>query len=383
MVHRAFSGEIRTAFAIGNGEFGAIFFAGTLASAALLSWSGHWIDRLDLRRWTTIVIVLSALACVVMALAQSVWMLVLAIFLLRHMGQGLMTHTAVTSQGRYYEAARGRAVATVALGAPMARAALPLATVVTAAAIGWRQSWIVLAAVLAFVVLPLCLRLLRDHDRRHHRYLSGADGASRPDGGPAAPGPGHWTRKAVLRDPRFYVLLPIVLAPSFIGTGIIFHQVVLIEAKGWTLENWAAAFIAHAAASVVSGVTLGATIDRVGAPRALPWLLPLLAAACLLLSLWGDPLAAWGFMILAGLSSGMTMVFFDAFWPYAYGTRNLGSIRAQAFTFMVLASALAPAIMGTALDRGVSFEAITLVCALYCAFASMIAVFAARLYRRP
>ena len=69
-----FSGEIRAAFAISNGEFGAIYSAGTLASAALLSWSGHWIDRIDLRRWTVMVIILSTVACVAMALAQDLWM---------------------------------------------------------------------------------------------------------------------------------------------------------------------------------------------------------------------------------------------------------------------------------------------------------------------
>ena len=263
-----FSGEIRAAFAIGNGEFGAIYSAGTLASAALLTWSGHWIDRLDLRRWTTIVIVLSALACVAMALVQDVWMLVVVVFLLRHLGQGLMGHTSVTSQGRYYDAARGRALATVALGGPLARATLPLAVVATLAAIGWRQSWIVFAAALGLALLPVCLWLLRDHDRRHDRYLSRAGDEAPQEGGPAGSAPAHWTRKAVLRDPRFYALLPIVLAPSFIGTGLIFHQVVLIEAKGWALETWAAAFIGHAAASVISGLALGAAIDRVGAARA-------------------------------------------------------------------------------------------------------------------
>ena len=377
-----FSAEIRAAFAIGNGEFGAIYSAGTLASAALLTWSGHWIDRLDLRRWTAIVIVLSALACVAMALVQGVWMLVVVVFLLRYLGQGLMGHTSVTSQGRYYDAARGRALATVALGGPLARATLPLAVVVTVAAIGWRQSWIVFAAALGLVLLPVCLWLLRGHDRRHDRYLNGAGDEAPHEGGPAGSAPAHWTRKAVLRDPRFYALLPIVLAPSFIGTGLIFHQVVLIEAKGWTLETWAAAFIGHAAASVISGLALSAAIDRVGAARALPWLLPPLAFACLWLSVSDDELAAWGYMILAGVTSGMTMVFFDAFWPQAYGTRHLGSIRGLAFAFMVLTGALAPALMGAALDGGVAIEAITLACTVYCAFASLIAVPATRLFRR-
>ena len=244
-----FSGEIRAAFAISNGEFGAIYSAATLASAALLSWSGRWIDRIDLRRWTAIVIVLSAFACVAMALTQDLWMLVLGIFLLRHMGQGLMTHTAITSQGRYYENARGRAVATAGLGEPLAEAIFPLVVVLTIAAIGWRQGWTAFAVGLVLVLLPVCLWLLRGHDRRHQRYLHGAADGTSVNGGSS-----HWTRKAVLRDPRFYFLLPVILAPAFISTGLFFHQIFLVEAKGWALESWAATYVAFAAASVVAGL---------------------------------------------------------------------------------------------------------------------------------
>ena len=377
-----FSGEIRAALGIGNGEFGAAYSAGTLASAALMWWSGRWIDRLDLRRWTMIVIVLSAIACASMALAQNIWTLALAVFLLRHMGQGLMSHTSLTSQGRYYETARGRAVATATLGSPLAQATLPLLIVVAVAAIGWRQSWAVLAVALVAILLPACLWLLRGHDRRHDRYLNGAGGETVAGGGAPTVAVAHWTRAAVLRDPRFYFLLPILLASPFIGTGIAFHQVFLVEAKGWALETWAAAFILHAATAVVSGLALGAAIDRIGAPRALPWLLPPLAIACLLLSVSNDPAVAWGYMLFSGVTFGLTMTFFDTFWPTVYGTRHLGSIRALAFAIMVLFSALSPAIIGAALDRGVSIEAITLASAIYCVFATILGLPVARLYRR-
>ncbi len=378
-----FSGEIRETFAISNGEFGAIYSAGTLASAALLSWSGHWIDRIDLRRWTAIVIVLSAVACLAMASAQAIWMLVVGIFFLRHMGQGLMYHTAITSQGRYYEIARGRAVATAGLGETLAEASFPLIVVAAVAAIGWRQSWIVFGAGLALVVLPGCLWLLRGHGLRHGRYLDGAGGEAATNGGESGSMPVHWTRKAVLRDPRFYSLLPVVLAPAFIGTGIAFHQVFLVESKGWILGDWAATYLGFASASVVSGLALGALADRIGARFTLPPLLPPLALACLVLAVSNDPLAGWGYMLLAGVSTGAANTFFGVFLPEFYGTRHLGSIRALAFALTVFSSAVSPVAMGAALDRGTSIETIVLGCAVYCIFASVLAIFVMRLYRHP
>ena len=161
-----------------------------------------------------------------------------------------------------------------------------------------------------------------------------------------------------------------------------FHQIFLVEAKGWALESWAATYVAFAAASVVAGLAFGVLADRVGAPATLPWLLPPLALACLLLTISNDPLVAWGYMILAGVSMGAGNIFFGAFWPHVYGTAHLGSIRSLAFALTVLASALSPALMGAALDLGVSIETITLVCAAYCAVASVAAPLAMRLYSR-
>mgnify|MGYP005624603835 FL=1 len=131
---------IKADFSLSNGEFGAAYSMGTIASAAVLTWSGHWIDRLDLRLWTKIVIGLFSLACLTMALAQNFLTLVIAIFLLRQAGQGLMTHTAMTSQARYHDKARGRAVATAGLGFPAAESFVPVVGVMLAVAIGWRET---------------------------------------------------------------------------------------------------------------------------------------------------------------------------------------------------------------------------------------------------
>ena len=90
----------------------------------------------------------------------------------------------------------------------------------------------------------------------------------------------------------------------------------------------------------------------------------------------------WGFMILSGLSVGMMMTFFGAFWPDAYGTQHLGAIRSIAVALMIFSSALAPVIMGVLLDAGVAIESLTLGFALYCLAATSLAVSAARLYGR-
>lgn len=57
-------GHIRDAFGLSHGDFGMIYSAGTLASAAMLIWAGHKIDHIDLRAYTAVVCLGLAAACI-------------------------------------------------------------------------------------------------------------------------------------------------------------------------------------------------------------------------------------------------------------------------------------------------------------------------------
>jgi MFS family permease len=388
---------IKADFSLSNGEFGAAYSMGTIASAAVLTWSGHWIDRLDLRLWTKIVIGLFSLACLTMALAQNFLTLVIAIFLLRQAGQGLMTHTAMTSQARYHDKARGRAVATAGLGFPAAESFVPVVGVMLAVAIGWRETWFLYAAFMVVGLLPFVLWLLKDHDQRHAQYLhrdsqSAASGLEQNDTTPQSGSSylhkvfshsrKHWQRREVLRDYRFYILLPVILAPSFISTGLFFHQVKLAFDKGWPVEQWALTFSALAGASVIAAIVSGIVTDRIGAVKILPFVLIPLGLACFVLAQSDAIWIGWVFMALIGITTGSLQTFFGAFWAEAYGTRHLGGIRALATALMVLSSALSPVIMGLLLDIDISMNSIALACAGYCVFGAIISIFSSRIYQR-
>lgn len=374
-----FSGDIRATFGLSHGDFGIIYSVGTLSSAAVLSWTGSWFDRLDLRVWTALLVVLFAGGCLLMAGARNTAMLVVAVFLLRQLGQGLMGQTATTSQARYYAVARGRAVATAGLGFPLGEAVLPLVGVTVVAFAGWRGGWVVFALALLTVWLPLSLWLLRGHDLRQTRYIARETAA---ENAAAHCGRTQWRRRDVLRDYRFFLLLPPMLAPAFVNTGIFFHQVHLSAVKGWPLELWAAAYTAYAAATVPSSFLTGAIIDRYGETWALPLFLVPLGTACWVLSAFDNPLTPWVFMGISGLTSGATATIFGAFWAGVYGTRHLGAIRSMTTALMVFSSALSPALFGALLDRAVTINQLIAACAVYCAVGVGLCLVCARLYRR-
>ena len=353
-----FGDEIRGTFDLSHGDFGLVYSLATLASGLSIIWLGRKLDTVDLRLFSSALCAGLVVACFTMGFAPGVAVLVVAIYLLRLTGQGLLSHTAMTSMARYFDEARGKAIAVAGLGFPAGEAVLPILAVVVMERIGWRATWLVIAAGLCVIVIPLVLWLLRGHAERHRAHLAAGNGLSS--------GPGRqWTRGEVLRDPRFYLLLPGVMAPGFIVTGLFFHQVHLVDTKGWSLTWFAGCFAVFAVAQLPAGLLAGPLVDRLGATRLLPvYLLPL-AASLVVLATGSHMLVAAAFMALAGVTSGLGGTVVGSMWAEVYGVRHLGAIRAMATAIMVFSTAGSPVSMGWLIDAGVTMETIAWLCCAY------------------
>ena len=353
-----FGAEIRGTFDLTDGDFGLCYSLATLASGLTIIWLGRKLDTVDLRVFSAVLCAGLVVACFTMAIAPVVAVLVVAFYLLRLTGQGLLSHTAMTSMARYFDEGRGKAMSIAGLGFPAGEAVLPILAVVVMARIGWRQTWLVIAIGLMVIVIPLVLWLLRGHAARHRAHLATGDAGSSAVGR-------QWTRAEVTRDPRFYLLLPGIMAPGFIITGLFFHQVHLVETKGWTLTWFAACFAAFAAAQLPAGILAGPLVDRLGAKRLLPVCLLPLAASLVVLATGRHMLVAPAFMMLAGVTSGLTGTVVGSMWAEVYGVRHLGAIRAMATAIMVVSTAGSPVTMGWLIDAGVTMETIAGMCCGY------------------
>ena len=342
-----FGAEIRTTFTLTHGEFGTIYSTATLASAACLAWLGQRTDDADLRRWSCFVLGGLGAACLLLAWAPLALILGIALFGLRFFGQGLASHTSVVSMARYFDMARGRAVSIAALGHPVGEGLLPVAIVAIAAVIGWRQTWFACGVILIVIGIPATLWLLRGHAARHQAWLdtlqasslTGRENKSR-------------SRAEMLRDPVFFLLLPAAITPSYVVTGLFFHQAHVAVTKGWPLTLLAASFAAYAAASVATSLIAGHLIDRRGATRIFPFAMGPLALGVLALALGTDPLIATLYLLLLGASQGIQMSAQGVLWAEIYGARHIGAIRAVIAALGVFSSALAPASMGWLIDAG-------------------------------
>ncbi|MCH7555356.1 MAG: hypothetical protein IIC08_05125 [Proteobacteria bacterium] len=216
---------------------------------------------------------------------------------------------------------------------------------------------------LAVMLVPLILWSLKGHAERHRRHLEYMAELHQT----AASSARQWTHRDMLGDVRFYLLLPAVLAPSFIMTGLFFHQVHLVASKGWSLTWFAAGFVVYAGATVAGSLGVGSFIDRVSATRLMRFHLLPLTAGLLVLAAFDAPPVMFVYLFLAGISNGANITVVGAVWAELYGVAHLGAIRALTSALMVFSTALAPVTMGRMIDAGVSMEAIAVLSAIYAA----------------
>ncbi len=357
------AGHIRAEYGLSHGGFGTLYMVATLASAATLPWLGQIVDSRSTRQVTLIILPALAAATLAMAVSSHIAILAVTIYLLRLFGQGMMTHNAVTATARWFERSRGRAMSIAVIGHQAGEGVFPFVFVALSAAIGWRLSWLAATVLLITIALPVTA------------YLNGPERTPLGTAGdPAYPANRGMTRKQVVRDPLFYALLLGIMAPGFIGTTIFFHQIYLIELRGWTAEVFAVAFAVMAAMTVTFALVSGQLIDRFSATRMLPGFLVPLGLGCLTLALVEAQWAAFAFMGLMGLSYGFSSTLFGAVWPEVYGLKHLGSIRALTVSIMVFATAAGPGLTGFLIDRGVPYTAQITTMGIYCFAASLLLV---------
>lgn len=339
-----FGGELKATLGLTDGELGGLYTLATLASAVVLVWAGKVADYFRIRWLAVAVLIGLALACVAMANVTQAWMLLPVFFALRFFGQGSLGHLATTGVGRWYVRRRGRMMSLAILGFPATEALMPVAAVFLTSIIGWRQTWLLGAVLLILISAPVVRFFLR-------REPAFDQSAEAPD--PNAPVRRQWTRAEVLRLPQYYAVLWGIMVPAFILTGIFFHQVPLIEAKGWTHQWFVGWLPAYAALTVSTALATGIMIDKIGARQILPYYLLPLAAGTSVLAFSSSPLAVPGFFFLSGFSLGSGSTLLGALWVELFGTRHLGAIRSIAVAAQVVASAAAPGLIGFLLDLGV------------------------------
>lgn len=348
-----FREPISAEFGLSNSAFGLLYMVVTLGSAVGLGFLGSLVDRVPLRQYAMALIMLLGVACLLLGLSGPLYTVLLAMMVVRLMGQGMMVHASMTSMSRYFDSNRGKAVAIAALGMPIGQAILPPLAVFMLGKADWQTVWTVFALAGPLVGVPLVWWLLRGHETRHAEWLTSQH---RPTSGTSAEK--NYRRRDVLGDYRFYLLLPAVLVVPFWITAVFFFAEDIAHAKGWTLQAFTGLYWMYAIGAGMVPLLAGALVDRVGGTRLIPWYPPVMALGLACVLIGGDGLAVGVFLMLMGVVLGLAGPVNNAMWAELYGTRHLGEIKALATSILLVSTALAPFLLGLLLDAGISLTAI-------------------------
>ena len=353
-----FSEQIRDALDLSHGDFGTYYALATTASAISLIWLGKLADTMRLEKLAIFILGSLCVAAILFSQISSLWMLVGGLYLLRMFGQGMMTHVYTTAMARRYVVTRGRAISIAQLGHTLSESIGPASIVALQAIFDWRSLWIGLPLIAFLTLAPFLRQLTR---RTRLQDGEGLDGlaANQPVLNLAIDGKKQWRRAEVLRDPAFWLgFIWLAAVPSFVLTGLLFHQIYLAEAKGVALSTWTASYVLYAVFAVIGSLTIGQLIDRFSARRIAAHTLLPNTLACLALWLGSVEIGVPLFFILFGLAIGMPHATNAALIAEVYGTRYMGEIKALFMPVGVFASALSPMLMGWMIDAGLGLDAL-------------------------
>ena len=359
-----FNPFIRQDLNLSHSEFGLIYSLATLLSSFSLIWIGKKIDDFKIIYFSIFVCLFLAFATFFLTLVTNIILLFFAIYFLRLSGQGLMTHTASTSMAKFFDLNRGKALSISWLGLVMGEGFLPYLIIFIMKFYSWKMVWLGISIFILCLVIPFIFFNLKNY----------IDGTTEKSGVKAEVNYEikNWPRSEVLRDLKFYCLLPAVLAPGFLTTGIFINQSYIFESKNWSMLFLAQGFTMYAAFSVVALAVSGFLIDRFSAIKVLPfYLVPTMSAYLLVIfSSWTfTPMAM---MMLIAMTNGTSAVLLTSTWSEIYGTKHLGGIRSITVSFFVFSTAIAPALFGYLIDHQFSINQIFTMMLGYLVFANLL-----------
>jgi predicted MFS family arabinose efflux permease len=368
-----FNSSIRDALSITHGQFGSIYASATLCSSLLLIWVGKKIDDVNIFKFALFVIILLSFACFFFSKVSSVFLLFIAIFLMRFSGQGMMSHTASTTISRYFTRTRGRALSISWFGLSSAEFIMPVLMVYLLTIIDWQNLWLIFS-ITVLIILPTASFLLIKNLNLDSREIS--------DENIKEVEIKQWNRREVIKDYRFYIISLNMLAMPWIFTGFAVFQSFIQTSKGWGSYVIAQSFMSYSIFSVLTLFLSGFLIDKFTSRKLLIYMnIPLLFSV-VVLYFFDTPITAFLFLGLVGISNGFANILGSSTWAELYGVKYLGSIKALTTALMVFATAFGTALFGLLIDLGFTVDGIALISGFYIFF-SLILLFLIRKKLNP
>ncbi len=345
-----FNDDIKNYYSLTDGQFGLIYALSTTLSSLLLINFAKLIDFIDLRIYSIIITTGLIITCVsIYILPFNIFYLVIIILSLRFFGQGAMTHAGITSLTRYFGKDRGKAISFGNLGGMLGVMFLPIIVVYFKNFFSFREIWL-FSSISLVIFLPILYIILNNQKQRQKKFKESIQGSFK-----------KWKTIDIIKNKKFLTYLPITTFFSFIGTGLMFHQIFIFSQKGWTIDMLGVGFIFLGGFSILGLIIGGPLIDMLNPQKAILYLLLPIFLAILILLAFDSFIFLLIYMSLYGFNLGISSPFTGSLWAEIFGLESLGTVKALFHALVVFASALSPVVFGYVIDWGYGIGMISLI----------------------
>ena len=345
-----FNDDIKNYYSLTDGQFGLIYALSTTLSSLLLINVAKLIDFIDLRIYSIIITTGLIITCIsIYILPFNIFYLVIIILSLRFFGQGAMTHAGITSLTRYFGKDRGKAISFGNLGGMFGVMFLPIIVVYFKNFFSFREIWL-FSSLSLIIFLPILYITLNNQKQRQKKFKESIQGSFK-----------KWKTIDVIKNKKFLTYLPITTFFSFIGTGLMFHQIFIFSQKGWTIDMLGVGFIFLGGFSILGLIIGGPLIDMLNPQKAILYLLLPIFLAILILLAFDSFIFLLIYMSLYGFNLGISSPFTGSLWAEIFGLESLGTVKALFHALVVFASALSPVVFGYVIDWGYGLGMISLI----------------------
>ena len=349
----------------------SLFF---ICSAAASIFLGRLLDKYSVKNIMLIGGVIFSCGLISIAYVQSVFYLLLIYATLIAIGGPALGNLSVTKLvANWFETKAGVALGIAAIGISFSGVILPILVDPLISAIGWRNVYLVFAAIVLLLLLPIIYFLVintpEEINQNKDNEINLNQTVSKEDPMPI---------RDFLKFGKFWFISLAFALQFFSMGGVLLHliphaSILGFEAVwdffGFPLKQTVFAYSLAAFGGVVGKIFFGYLIDRMQANRPVMFMMLMQAIGIFGLTM----VETFDLFLIScfvfGLGFGGAMVLMSACFLKAFGSHNLGSVRGISAVIIVPVQPLGILIVGQAFDAGYYIQSFLLM-----GFASILAL---------
>ena len=327
-----------------------------ISAAPSLSWLGMGLmamifgrltDTLEPRRILSIAGLAIAIGYLFMSRVTALWQLYLAYAVFVAIALGAQEVITLSTVARWFGRRRGRMSALVKVGTGSGQIIGPPAAATLITAFGWRSAYLWLAAIIGILVFTAAQFMQRDPTTVGLQHEDDAFNSA-PE--KAASISGHNDARSLKRTADFRKLCVAQAAIWFCTPIIIVHVVPYAIDLGISRGLAAGVVSVVGAVSIISRITVGNLLDRLGGRTALIGCCVVLLVAFLLLQFANNVVLLYLFGTVYGLGHGGTFTAISPLVAELFGTHAHGELYGTTLFVGTLAGSVGPTVAGGLFD---------------------------------